>query len=176
MLTLDPAAAAAIRAHAVEGYPLEICGFLVGRAVYGEDQEDRREVREAWPVRNTWEEDPAARAALLASLEGARSGRTADAAGWDEHGAERRFLIAPTEVLAAMKRAMAAGMDLIGVYHTHPEHPAVPSEFDRDAASPGWSYVILSVRNGEVKEFRSWVLSEEDERFHEEAIAPMPSA
>ena len=173
MLTLDPAAAAAIRAHAIEGYPLEICGFLVGHVQFS-DGEDRREAREAWPVRNTWEDDPQAREALLASLEGARSARSADAAGWDEHGAERRFLIAPTDVLAAMKRAMASGMDLIGVYHTHPNHPAVPSEFDRDAASPGWSYVILSVRDDEVREFRSWVLSEEDERFHEETVGPMP--
>lgn len=169
MLTLDPAAAATIRTHALEGYPLEICGFLVGQVTFGED-EDRREAREAWPVRNTWEDDPTARAALLTSLEGTRSARTTEAEGWDDHGAERRFLIAPTDVLSAMKKAMAAGMDLIGVYHTHPEHPAVPSEFDRDAASPGWSYVILSVRAGEVTEFRSWVLSEVDERFHEETV------
>ena len=175
MLTLEPAAAAAIRSHAVEGYPLEICGFLVGHVQFG-DQEDQREAREAWPVRNTWEEDPQARTALLASLESSQADRTTNAAGWDQHGAERRFLIAPTDVLAAMKRATAAGMDLIGVYHTHPNHPAVPSEFDREAASPGWSYVILSVREGEVREFRSWVLSEEDERFYEETIGPMPGA
>jgi proteasome lid subunit RPN8/RPN11 len=175
MLTLEPNAAAAIRAHAEEGYPLEICGFLVGHVRF-DDAEDRREAVEAWPVRNTWEDDPQARAALLASFDRTDSERTTDAGAWDEHGAERRFLIAPKDVLAAMKRAVAAGMDLIGVYHTHPEHPAVPSEFDREAASPGWSYVILSVRNGEVAEFRSWVLSEDDERFHEETIGPLASS
>ena len=59
-------------------------------------------------------------------------------------------------------------MDLVGVYHTHPNHPAVPSDFDRAAAWPEWSYIIVSVREGEVAEFRSWTLVEE--AFEEEMV------
>ena len=62
------------------------------------------------------------------------------------------------------------GMELVGIYHTHPEHPAVPSDFDRDAAWPEWSYVILSVRSGEPAELRSWALVEEGGRFEEEDV------
>ena len=73
--------------------------------------------------------------------------------------------------MLAMKRARAEGLDLVGVYHTHPNHPAVPSEYDRSVAQPEWSYVILSVRPGEVAEVRSWVLSEDGTRFEAEEIA-----
>jgi proteasome lid subunit RPN8/RPN11 len=171
MLTLHPEAEAAMRTHAEAGYPLEVCGFLVGSARWEAEPPGEREACLAWPVRNTWEEDAEARAALVQALEIARPGTTSPAE-WEAHDARRRFLVSPQEVLAAMRRARDEGQDLVGVYHTHPEHPAVPSEFDRQAAAPGWSYVILSVRRGAVTELRSWVLDETEERFREEAVAP----
>jgi proteasome lid subunit RPN8/RPN11 len=163
MLTLSEKAVQAMRAHAEEGYPLEICGFLVGAA-----GEEGRSAREAWPVRNAWEDDADLRAATVAGLEAA--GGTAGADRWASAGEERRFLVSPQDILASMRRARAAGMDLVGVYHTHPEHPAVPSDFDRDAAWPDWSYVILSVRAGKVAELRSWVVPDHGGPFEEEGV------
>src|SRR6059058_2487387 len=93
---------------------------------------------------------------------------------WDAFSSGRRFRVAPGDTLASMKRAREAGMDLVGLYHTHPEHPAVPSDFDRDAAWPDWSYLILSVREGRVAEERSWVLAEEERRFMEEEVREEP--
>ena len=83
----------------------------------------------------------------------------------------RRFFIDAREIMLAMKRARGFGWDVIGVYHTHPNHPAVPSVFDRSAASPYWSYVIVSVREGSVAEVRSWVIDGDDGPFVEEQIA-----
>jgi proteasome lid subunit RPN8/RPN11 len=97
-------------------------------------------------------------------------GAAATAAAWQAESEERRFLVSPQDMLACMKRAREARMDLVGVYHTHPEHPAVPSAFDRDAAWPEWSYVILSVRGGQVAEVRSWVVEGEDGPFVEEDL------
>ena len=81
-----------------------------------------------------------------------------------------RFLIHPETVLAAHKDARAAGLDVVGYYHSHPDHPARPSEFDREHAWPGLSYVIVSVAGGKVAETRSWRLSDDRERFEEEAV------
>lgn len=162
MLNISVAAASEIRSHAEEGFPFEICGFLVGKA-----DGDVRTAAEAWRVANAWEQDPEQRAAMFASLEAAAGGASADR--WLSEDAGRRFLVSPRDIHAAMKRARAVGMDLIGVYHTHPSHPAVPSDFDRSAAWPEWSYVILSVREGRVAEFRSWVVLD-DGPFTEEPV------
>src|SRR5688572_19031863 len=128
MLIITRNAVRDIQAHAERGYPLEICGFLVGSS-----GREGRSVREAWPVRNAWEEDAGGREALdqLAPESGEASG-----ARWQDAGSERRFLVSPDDILAQMKRARDAGLELVGVYHTHPNHPAVPSEFDRSAAWP----------------------------------------
>jgi proteasome lid subunit RPN8/RPN11 len=81
-----------------------------------------------------------------------------------------RYLISPETVLAASKEARALGLDVVGYYHSHPDHPAKPSEFDRDHAWPGLSYVIVSVEGGTVADTRSWRLSDDRERFEPEVI------
>lgn len=90
----------------------------------------------------------------------------------NERGDSRhnRYLISPETVLAAHKEAHALGLDIVGYYHSHPDHPAQPSEFDREQAWPGVSYLIVSVKGGRVAEVRSWRLSDDRERFEEEAI------
>jgi len=87
-----------------------------------------------------------------------------------EDSRHNRFLIAPEAVLAAHKEARSAGLDIVGYYHSHPDHPARPSELDRENAWPGLSYVILSVQAGKVAEVRTWRLTDDRERFEEEAM------
>jgi proteasome lid subunit RPN8/RPN11 len=79
-----------------------------------------------------------------------------------------RFEVDPLDYLAAEQAATAAGIQVIGVWHTHPDHPARPSETDRQMAWPGWSYLILSVTAGGVVDLRSWRLSGHD--FYEEQV------
>lgn len=81
----------------------------------------------------------------------------------------RRFEISPTDYMTAEQHALDHDWTLIGIYHSHPNHPAIPSEHDRIAAQPYFSYLIISVMNNEVITFRSWLLNEE-QQFEEEQI------
>lgn len=82
-----------------------------------------------------------------------------------------RYLISPETVLAAHKEARSLGLDVVGYYHSHPDHPARPSDFDREHAWPGISYLIVSVQNRKVAEARSWRLADDRESFEEEEIS-----
>lgn len=79
-----------------------------------------------------------------------------------------RYELDPADYLAAERDAKAAGLVLVGVWHTHPDHPARPSATDREFAWPGWSYLILSVGREGVREMRSWRLAGKE--FEEEEI------
>jgi len=81
-----------------------------------------------------------------------------------------RYVINPETVLAAHKEARAAGADVVGYYHSHPDHPSRPSDFDREHAWPGLSYLIVSVQKGRVADARSWRLADDRDRFDEEVI------
>lgn len=83
---------------------------------------------------------------------------------------ENRFLIPPEVILAAHKEARAQGLDVVGYYHSHPDHPAVPSAFDREHAWPGLSYLIVAVEGGKPADRRSWRLADDRERFEEERL------
>jgi len=81
----------------------------------------------------------------------------------------RRFEIAPTDYMSAERFADEHQLQLLGVYHSHPNHPAVPSEHDRVAAQPYFSYIIISVKENEIAGVRSWQLNDKFQ-FEEEAI------
>jgi cysteine synthase B len=101
----------------------------------------RRRVREAFPLPNTTSEGP-----------------------------RRRFLVRPQDYRAAEGRAAEAREELLGFYHSHPDHPARPSQFDLDHAWPNFSYIIVSVREGVGGAVTSWRLREDRSAFDEERI------
>ncbi|HEY0066712.1 MAG TPA: M67 family metallopeptidase, partial [Flavisolibacter sp.] len=82
----------------------------------------------------------------------------------------RRFEIAPRDYLKAERYADEQELLLLGVYHSHPNHPAIPSEHDRVAAQPYFSYIILSVMDGHSAGLRSWRLNEESQFEEEEVV------
>ena len=82
----------------------------------------------------------------------------------------RRFLIEPLKIKEFEERAAERDMDVLGFYHSHPDHPAAPSEYDREHAWPGWSYVIASVSAENVEDMRSWVLKGDRSGYDEEPI------
>jgi proteasome lid subunit RPN8/RPN11 len=88
-----------------------------------------------------------------------------------EEGPRRRFLVRPADYQQAERRASELGADLLGFYHSHPDHPARRSHYDLDHAWPFFSYVILSVQNGEPQELRSWRLRDDRSQFDEEDIS-----
>ena len=131
-----------IRRHGAEAYPEECCGALLGRDGTGEDKESRgREIVELLRLTNQREDSP-----------------------------QNRFSVAPREVIAADRAAQALGLEVVGWYHSHPDHPARPSEYDREHAWPWYSYVIVKVEKGEAREMTSWRLKEDRKEYDEETI------
>jgi proteasome lid subunit RPN8/RPN11 len=108
----------------------------------GNEQDGRKTLRELLPVENRFEAE-------------------------EQY---HRFLITPEEMFKAEKRARAAGFSVVGFYHSHPDHPAIASEYDRDHAWPWYSYIIVSVREGSAREMRSWTLRDDRSAFDEEQI------
>jgi proteasome lid subunit RPN8/RPN11 len=100
-----------------------------------------------------------------------RVARVVPAANERQDSRHNRFVMSPETVLAAHKEARATGLSVVGYYHSHPDHPAEPSDFDREHAWPGLSYLIVSVRGGQVDRARSWRLRDDRERFEEEILA-----
>ncbi|MCL2054466.1 MAG: M67 family metallopeptidase [Oscillospiraceae bacterium] len=84
-----------------------------------------------------------------------------------------RFLITAEAMLNAELRARELKLDILGFYHSHPDHPAAPSEYDREHALPFYSYIIVSVANGKAGDFTSWELSSDRENFFSEEIREM---
>jgi proteasome lid subunit RPN8/RPN11 len=87
-----------------------------------------------------------------------------------EEGHERRFRIAPEEMFRLEREARAGGMKILGFYHSHPDHPARPSEYDHEWAWPWYSYVIIAVAKGEPQEMTCWTLDDDRQAFTEEEI------
>lgn len=151
-LRLNKAQWEAIGKHGAATYPNECCGILLGNA-----QGAEKDVCEVVPLKNL-RLDPA-RAQELLPLEspGMESERN-------------RFLIDPLEQLRVEKSARARKLDVLGYYHSHPDHPARPSEYDREHAWPWYSYIIVSVQRGVPREMTSWVLSDDRSRFDPEQM------
>lgn len=84
----------------------------------------------------------------------------------------RRYRIAPEEYRRLERLAEEKGRLLLGFYHSHPDHPAAPSERDREQALPFFHYLVLSVSSGEPGEMTSWVLSEDRGVFGRETLLP----
>jgi proteasome lid subunit RPN8/RPN11 len=87
-----------------------------------------------------------------------------------EEGPRRRFLVRPDDYRQAEKQARQAGGDLLGFYHSHPDHPARPSQYDLDHAWPFFSYIIVSVRAGAPEDMTSWRLREDRSAFDQEDL------
>jgi len=76
-----------------------------------------------------------------------------------------RYVINPLEQLRAIRNARTRGMDMVGAYHSHPDVPAKPSQYDQDHAWPGYVYVIVSVVDGRAGELAAWRLAQEGGQF-----------
>lgn len=107
--------------------------------LYGEEKDGVRQITLARPIPNSKEGDQ-----------------------------RRRFEISPIDYMKAEQYAFAHNTTLIGVYHSHPQHPAIPSEHDLKQALPFFSYIIVSVMDGSSKELYSWRLSETENKFEQE--------
>ena len=92
----------------------------------------------------------------------------------EDSARHNRYLITPQDLLHGEQAAERQGLEVIGIFHSHPDHPNRPSEFDRDWALPWYSYIITSIEHGKAVESRSWRLSEDREQFDAEDIQLEP--
>jgi proteasome lid subunit RPN8/RPN11 len=150
VLRLSQAQIEAIRQHGVRDYPNECCGILLGRL-----DGEWKQVSEVIALKNLRQEPE--KAQELMPLESPES-----------ESERNRFLIDPREQLRVEREARARGLEVLGYYHSHPDHPALPSSYDREHAWPWYSYAIVSVVAGEPKELASWVLTDDRSRFDQE--------
>jgi proteasome lid subunit RPN8/RPN11 len=130
-----------IRRHGAETYPHECCGALLGRDSEARSGISGREVLGLHALVNRRDDSP-----------------------------RNRFSVTGEDVLDADKVARQQSLDVIGWYHSHPDHPARPSEFDREHAWPWYSYIIVSVQNGAPQEMTSWRLNDDRAEFSSEAL------
>jgi proteasome lid subunit RPN8/RPN11 len=143
MLSITSTAVARLAEHAMEGYPREVCGLLVGRT----GAPGERHALEAHPAANL-------------NLERAHD----------------RYLLDPRAYRVIEADASSRGLEVVGVYHSHPDHPSAPSETDRARAEEvweeleSWSYLIFEITSGGMQSWRSWVLV--DRRFVREETSP----
>jgi proteasome lid subunit RPN8/RPN11 len=136
MITLNHTALHRIKIHAMQAYPEECCGALLGI-----DDSGRKTVCDVLEIKNALGED--------------RS---------------HRYLVTPQDYKQAEERATKAGVSIVGFYHSHPDHPAEPSQFDLEHAMPWWSYVVVSVESKLPTVMRSWLLKDDRTRFSEEKL------
>lgn len=130
-----------IRAHGAEAYPHECCGALLGRDSQATDPNVMREVLALLPLVNRRDDSP-----------------------------RNRFAVTAEDVLEADRAAQQQGLEIIGWYHSHPDHPARPSQYDQDHAWPWYSYIIVSVQNGAPQDMTSWRLNDDRQEFLQEGI------
>jgi proteasome lid subunit RPN8/RPN11 len=150
----------AIQTHAESTYPEECCGLLLGHR-----SGEVKTVIEVLPTENSWD------------VEAADTFQTLDKPRQHLSSKRNRFSIAPQVMLKAQKDARDRNLDIIGIYHSHPDHPAVPSEFDRAIAWQQYSYIIVSVQQGKACNLKSWCLDDEHQFQPEEilTISPQPN-
>lgn len=135
-----------IRQHAEASYPDECCGLLLGTS---HAHPDGVRVSEVWSVCNAWDEDSVKDYGLAPR-------DTSDA-----HSRSDRYWIDPKDLLLAQRYARDHQVNVVGIYHSHPDHPARPSECDRQLAWAGYIYLILSVQQGQVCDVLSWTLTDQ---------------
>ena len=87
-----------------------------------------------------------------------------------EEGPRRRFLVRPSDYREAERRATDIGAELLGFYHSHPDHPARPSQYDLDHAWPTFAYIIVAVAQAKATEMTVWFLKDDRSSFEEGSL------
>ena len=142
VLTISSTLYEQIEREGVRAYPNECCGVMIGHDDAGLNGSVRRVVERLQPLTNSFEKEEQF----------------------------HRFRLDPLEYIQVEKAAGAEGKLVLGFYHSHPDCPAQPSEYDRAHGWPFYSYVIVSILKGQPADMTSWLLDEATEQFSEEKI------
>ncbi len=155
MIRLSEADLDAIRVHGAATFPNECCGVMLGD-VEGAD----KRVREIRPLANVFEPSAGFETSVLPAGAAAEDVATV--------GQERRYFVSPQEMFALMQEERRTKRKVLGFYHSHPNHPARPSAYDREWASPWYTYIIVSVLDGRPDDLTAWQLDDDRQAFSPE--------
>ena len=155
MIRLSDAQRQALEAHGAAEFPLECCGVLLGDL-----EEGVKIVREVRPLPNSFQPSEDFERSIGDS-----------AVGDAPVGQERRFMVSAEVMLQLMHEERRTKRRVLGFYHSHPNHPARPSEYDRVWATPWYSYLIISVMDGKPVDLTSWILVDDGARFEAEPLS-----
>lgn len=153
MISISKTQVEQIHYHAEATYPEECCGLLLGN--FERNQKIVLEVRE---TENNW-----------TLSDEVNNLHTVSTPNQQQLSKKNRFSISPNVLLKVQKECRDRQINIIGIYHSHPDYSAIPSSFDREIAWSQYSYIIVSLRNGKVTEVKSWQL-QENRQFHPEKI------
>lgn len=131
--------------HCESGYPYEVCGVMIGN---GENITTYRQCK------NLISED-------TVETEFKNSNKL------DKERLRDRFELDPKSYMEADEWARSEGLEILGIYHSHPDHPSKPSETDRQIASPFWGYIIFSIYEAKFNDARLWFINEDDYQFEQ---------
>ncbi len=149
-------------AHAERVYPEECCGLMLG-TIAAQIQPVQKRLSALVALDNDWTPD-----ALPDDL--------ADTVATEySQSKQRRYWINPKDMLRVQKDARDRGLVIVGIYHSHPDHVAEPSECDRALAWPAYAYTIVSVRQGKAVDVQNWAL-DSDHQFRLEPMRVSPSS
>lgn len=95
---------------------------------------------------------------------------------WEAGEQYHRYMITPQDMLRGENEAARRGLDVVGIFHSHPDHVAEPSTMDRDWAWPWFSYVITSVQKAKAVISRSWLLRDDRSAYDEETLQAAPES
>ncbi len=145
MVKIHVSAYEGMKRDAESGYPYEVCGVMIGK---------KNTVTHFRKCVNLVSDD---------------SSKTAfkEDGGIDSDRMKDRYELDPRGYMEADSWARENDLEILGIYHSHPDHPCAPSETDREVASPGWAYIIFSVIRGKLNDAKVWYIDEQSFQFEE---------
>jgi len=158
VLVLSPEQLSAISTHAERVYPEECCGLIVGNI----DSNAHKRVIRIESLTNQWQKD----STITQTIEQPSNPTLTK---------RRRYSIDPKDMLRVQRLTREEGLKIIGIYHSHPDHVAMPSECDRALAWPEYAYTIVSVCEGKSVDVQNWAL-DSNHQFQPEPIKVSASA
>lgn len=161
-LTLTQEHIEAMQAHAEQAYPHEGCGLLLGTFT---PTTGAKKLVQLSLLDNAWSPD-------VATDLSNNSDRHTGSAPMTK---ARRYWIDPRDLLATQRQAREQGLNIIGVYHSHPNAAAIPSECDRELAWSTYAYIIVSVRQGVAVDLQNWQL-DSNHQFQPEPLKIAPAS
>ena len=165
MIRLEEQHLEAIRQHGARAFPHECVGVLLGTIDAQDGTAGAKAVHEVRALDNTFAPSEEFERSVLGHDNATDALETVETVGQ-----ERRYLISPDTMFRLMQEERRTKQKVLGFYHSHPDHPARPSVYDREWASPWYTYIIVSILDGNPDALTAWQLADDRASFNPEEL------